>query len=759
MRKAKIKNVVALLAVIAIGISNVCGQSDTTRLDDLSLKDLLNIKVTTVSKSQQELGLAPATVIVVTRDQIKQRGYQSLLDLLYDLPDFKIDDKIYPGAGNSVLVRGAQGQQNFVILLDGLKISSPTDEALPVMENYPVNLAEQVEIVYGPSSALYGADAVSAIINIITQKPASKKGLSVDASSMAGMYGYTNNTLFMSKKIDDHAYLVISGQYNHDDQPDYSKLFKNDPQLSITPYTTGNFNTIFGPVTPTTPVVPKYQAPTQAYNLYAALHMDNFTFSFFENYSKIPSAYGNNTNNAVYNKDVFIAQSVSVFNASYKKSIGKITSATTLSATEYNLDPQSNYRNLYTGMQPVYKYSTSSTIEAEEQVDYKSSEKINLIAGASYKSYYVVPQSADLEDPVNRNDYIHSSYAGTDSYYRPGGLPVQFYTTRYYNVGSYLQLQYSPVRKTNFTLGARYDYNSRYGYTFNPRIGFVYSPAAKTTVKLLYGTAYLAPSPSDAYVQYGSFDTPDSGKTYHSYFLHLPNPGLKPIKSQNAELSIRQYVTNNLNITVGAYYTRLTGLHAIADDNTSTHLYHNQFNGIPVDYVEVFVNEGMQVNYGGSIQVNWKFAVGSTHFNAYAALSYVNGEQDDPFTEGQTGHHDVQLDFISPVMLKIGGDIKAGGFTCSPRLTLMGRQNLTGIADTSGMLYKRQTIAGYTLLNITMRYAFTGKFSVFANITNALNQHYKSVGYNMDLNNTNTELFYGQREDPIRIMGGISFSF
>lgn len=50
------------------------------------------------------------------------------------------------------------------------------------------------------------------------------------------------------------------------------------------------------------------------------------------------------------------------------------------------------------------------------------------------------------------------------------------------------------------------------------------------------------------------------------------------------------------------------------------------------------------------------------------------------------------------------------------------------------------------------------RFSIFNNITNALNQHYRSVWYNMDLNNKNTALFYDQRKDPVRIMGGFNFT-
>jgi outer membrane receptor protein involved in Fe transport len=89
----------------------------------------------------------------------------------------------------------------------------------------------------------------------------------------------------------------------------------------------------------------------------------------------------------------------------------------------------------------------------------------------------------------------------------------------------------------------------------------------------------------------------------------------------------------------------------------------------------------------------------------------------------------------------------------------MGRQNLAGVKDTVGNISNPQTLAGYALLNLSLRLNVTKQFSVFTNISNALNQHYRSVGFNMDLKKNDTELFYGQREDPIRIMGGFNFTF
>lgn len=744
--------------ITVVFVSGAVHSQADSLLQQYSLRQLLDVKVTTASRTSQKLETAPASVIVITREQIRIRGYQSLLDVMYDLPDVKVDDKIYSGIRNSFTIRGTQGSEKLVILLDGVSISSPSGEAMPIMENYPVHLAEQIEVVYGPGSALYGANAVSAVINIITRKPSSRKNTYVETSLAGGSYGYTNNSLFISQKLADKVHLTVAGQYSYNKGPDYSKIYKDDNSLNITSYSTGVFNTIYGPVAPIAPVRPKYEAPMETYNIYASLNADHSTFSFFRNYFNIPTSFGNNTSNTLYNKEVFMGQSINTGNFTYKRSFGKITSSTLLTVSNYNLDPNSNYRNLYTAMEPGYKYSTCTMIKAEEQLEYKISDKLLVSAGTGYESYNAIPQSGDLDAPVNKNDYIHASYLGTKAYYRPEGLPAQFYFIKYHNTGTYLQTQYNPSEKIDITLGARYDYNSRYGSSFNPRIGFIYRPSEKTTIKTLYGKAFLAPNPSLSYSQYGSFNTVDSGRTYHSYFLHLPNPGVRPIISHNVEFNIRHTLTDNLILTANAYFTSLEGLYEFSDDNATTQLYNNSFNGIPVDYIEVFTNNNRQKNYGGSLQLNGKTSIGDVHLNWYASASYIYGVFEKGLKELNETEKDTELDFISPFMFHFGTDMKAGKFTCSPRLILAGRQHLSGISDTTGKVVTRQTIPGYALLNISLRYAMSKRISAFTNISNALNQKYRNVGFNMNLNNPNTELFYGQRQDPIRITAGLNFS-
>jgi outer membrane receptor protein involved in Fe transport len=123
------------------------------------------------------------------------------------------------------------------------------------------------------------------------------------------------------------------------------------------------------------------------------------------------------------------------------------------------------------------------------------------------------------------------------------------------------------------------------------------------------------------------------------------------------------------------------------------------------------------------------------------------------------GGKDSELDFISHFITRVGTDIKVGNFTASPRLMILTDQHIAGVGDATGSIIKRQALPGYALLNLSARYTVKKGISCFVNVINALDQRYRSVGFNMDLNNPNTELMHGQPQDPARIMAGVSLSF
>ena len=149
----------------------------TTNIADLkrlSLEELLAVEVatvTTASKSPERATEAPATVIVVDRSDIVLRGYRTLKDVLRDLPGMETVEYSFSEFGTLVPVRGIVGNNKIVVLVNGMRVNPPGGENFPLRTDVSVRAVEQIEVIYGPGSTLYGQDAISAVINLKTIRP------------------------------------------------------------------------------------------------------------------------------------------------------------------------------------------------------------------------------------------------------------------------------------------------------------------------------------------------------------------------------------------------------------------------------------------------------------------------------------------------------------------------------------------------------------------------------------------------------------
>lgn len=745
MNKPYIRHILAFITIVITASNMAYSQKDARSLENLSLEDLLNMKVTTASKTLQNIGEAPATVIAVTAEQIKTRGYRNLAQVLNDLPDFKVHDKSDPQMYNPISSRGIFRQDYFVILLDGVRISSPTNEPLPLLENFPIYFARQIEVVYGPGSALYGADAMAGVINIITEKHEEDK---LTVSSVLGTQGYNNNTLYLNKQLKNGLNVVAAGQYSYDAQPDFSKVHKE--AYDMTSHQTGLFNSAYGPMKPSRPVDPDYEAPVKAYNYYAALNKGGFSFNLLSHYSQTPSSTTLKPDNGIYNKAVFYGQGVTTASMNYADSIGKVKSITSFMTSLYKVNPKSNYSNIYGSMNRGYKYSTGSMVKLEEQLTYEAGEKVQIVGGLTYELFHSLAKTPELQYPVSKRNALMGVLLNSPNVNNPEGIKADLYPILYTNIGSYAQVRYTVIKQLSITGGLRFDNNSRFGTTFNPRVGAIFN-TGKTTIKALYGTAYWAPSPAVTFESYGSFNTADSGRTYQSDFWHLPNPELKPVTSRTTELTITQKINDKLRISATGYYTRMNNMITSVSDNGNTNLYNNRFAGSYVAYIAVPFNLGSQVNFGGNITVNSVFNLGDWQFNAYSSISYVDGEVE----EVRTGNKMVktELPLIAPWQFRLGVDGKLSGFYFSARLQLTGKQRLTGFTNPTDT-YERKTIDGYALLNASAGYTVKNRITFFATVQNALDQKYFNPvsGGSED---TNAPAFTASYQDPIRIIGGV----
>ena len=95
-------------------------------LAQATLEQLMNITITTASRTTELQGDAPAQVLVVTAEQIQRRGYRSLLDVLKDLPDFKVDLRGNWDFPAELTVQGVRGASRVVLLLDGIRAPGPS---------------------------------------------------------------------------------------------------------------------------------------------------------------------------------------------------------------------------------------------------------------------------------------------------------------------------------------------------------------------------------------------------------------------------------------------------------------------------------------------------------------------------------------------------------------------------------------------------------------------------------------------------------
>ncbi len=131
--------------------------------------DGLQQVVITASRRAEPLERVLASVSLVERGTLEARQYRSVEQAIADLPGVTLANNGGVGKVSSLFIRGAESDQNLV-LVDGLRWGSTT-VGTTALQDFPVELIERVELVRGPRSALYGADALGGVVQIITRRP------------------------------------------------------------------------------------------------------------------------------------------------------------------------------------------------------------------------------------------------------------------------------------------------------------------------------------------------------------------------------------------------------------------------------------------------------------------------------------------------------------------------------------------------------------------------------------------------------------
>jgi iron complex outermembrane receptor protein len=187
---------------------------DLQGISELSLEQLMDLPVVTASGKAEERSLAAANVFIVSRDDIERHGYRSLGEMLRLVPGMYL---IYDYVGYSVGVRevtgGYRGGTRIVkVMIDGVPVSFRPDlEAFLGPEFIPIEAIERVEIAKGPLSALYGANAFLATVNVITREPEERE---VNATQRVwvtnGNPGWGASGLALHSGVDTALLLAVS---------------------------------------------------------------------------------------------------------------------------------------------------------------------------------------------------------------------------------------------------------------------------------------------------------------------------------------------------------------------------------------------------------------------------------------------------------------------------------------------------------------------------------------------------------------------
>ena len=180
--------------MLALSSRTLMGQTPQAPQKDLrtmSMEDLMNVEVTSVSKKEQKLSRVAAAIFVITQDDIRRSGATSIPDLLRLVPGMDVA-RIN---GSTWAIGSREFNQQFanklLVMVDGRTVYSPTFSGvfwdtldLPLFD------IERIEVIRGAGGTIWGANAVTGVISIFTKKAAETKGMLVEAGSGSVEQGF-----------------------------------------------------------------------------------------------------------------------------------------------------------------------------------------------------------------------------------------------------------------------------------------------------------------------------------------------------------------------------------------------------------------------------------------------------------------------------------------------------------------------------------------------------------------------------------------
>lgn len=581
---ARLAALVLLFTLLALPLSRARaedGASDgppPADLTALTIEQLMEVEVDTVSgasRYEQPITEAPASVTIVTAEEIKMYGYRTLSDILQSVPGFSVtNDRNYRYAGIRGLgIPGDYGTR-FLLLVDGVRQNDTVYQTgyIGYEMVVDVDLIERVEIIRGPGHTLYGANAMMGVINVITRRGRDMDG--VEVSGATGSFDTYKGRLSYGKKFEAGPEMLLSGTFLHSRGQDLYYPEFDSPST--------NFGWARG--------CDRERAGSAFLKMvYRDLTLEG---GYVKRDKTLPTAPWN----TVFNNPGTETTDNSMFlDLKYRRTFENgLDVMGRISWNQYTYDGYYKYDEAEAGDGPLLVTNIdkvrNSWLQGEVQLTRELSESHKLIGGMEFRDALRMKQQ----------NYDTETYLDDRR------------TT--WNVGLYLQDEYRIFDTLILTAGIRYDHFDTFGGTVNPRVALIYSPFADTTVKFLFGTGFRPPSGYELY--------------YSDSSTQKANPGLQEEQSTSYELILEQYLGKRFRGTVSGYYTRVKDLIAQVIDPADDMLVFRNIDRAELKGVELELNgkwdNGIQGRLSYAFQDGKDVATGERLPNSARHLAKLN---------------------------------------------------------------------------------------------------------------------------------------
>ena len=496
----------ALILLTTITFQQIKAQEiDTVSFSEIlsmSFDDLLNTEIISVSKFSQKLSEVPASIKVITNEQIQERGYFYLDDLLADLPGFQFRN--IQGFNSYSFLRGVSNQNNLIlVLINGAEINELNSGGFYGGGQYNLSNVDKVEVVYGPASVVYGTNAVSGIINIITKKAGDSP--SAEISTTLGNFATSNIDFAYQNNLGDLG-IRISGMMKSSEKANLEEEegdnnwssemenFEKDKAIDLSlVFKDFNFGLNFQEKKASRTT--NYITTGDKYRDYGSSWNIMFLNSYLD--------YSKSTEKGRFQSRLFYRNATVMDNT-----IGYIEKATDTTA----------------GSQVGY-YRPNFQLGLENQYYREFSKNFTLIGGL------------DLEYEQLSAGFTKSYSDNENTIPAP---PVKPDIQENNLISLYLQGQYNLSQCLTFSAGIRQDFSSYYGNVFTPRMALIFAPK-RFVAKLMYNEAFRAPKPWD-------------------FTSGIGNDLLDPERVKSTELSLSYSIIKNLRVETNLFYNTFNGL-------------------------------------------------------------------------------------------------------------------------------------------------------------------------------------------------------